>query len=157
MQNMDAENTHQVFDWLWSSGQISERDIALLPELGIKAVVNLAPPTSSNTLPGEAELITRQGLAYIQIPVDWNQPEPEQFVKFAALLNAFTGEKVWVHCAKNMRASTFVYLYRKHILGEDENQAAFPMREIWTPNQTWQDFIDQVAVIYSKPASMPDR
>ena len=31
---MDAENTHQVFEWLWSSGQLSERDIAALPALG---------------------------------------------------------------------------------------------------------------------------
>src|SRR5690242_12307824 len=68
---MDAENTHQVFDWLWSSGQLSERDILALPALGIEAVINLALPTSSNALPGEAELITRQGIAYVQIPVIW--------------------------------------------------------------------------------------
>ena len=39
---MDAENTHQVYDWLWTSGQLSQRDIASLPTLGIEAVVNLA-------------------------------------------------------------------------------------------------------------------
>ncbi|MGC8596075.1 MAG: hypothetical protein ACP5MI_10800, partial [Candidatus Kryptoniota bacterium] len=62
---MDPENTHQVFDWLWTSGQLSGKDIAYLPALGIEAVINLALPTSSNALPGEAELITRQGIAYI--------------------------------------------------------------------------------------------
>jgi len=43
---MDAENTHQVFDGLWSSGQPSERDIDRLPALGIEAVIHLALPTS---------------------------------------------------------------------------------------------------------------
>lgn len=35
---MEAENTHQVSDGLWSSGQLSERDIDRLPALGIEAV-----------------------------------------------------------------------------------------------------------------------
>jgi len=72
---MDAENTHQVFDWLWSSGQLSGQDIRRLPALGIEVVVNLALPTSSNALPGEAELVTREGLAYVQIPVEWEHPQ----------------------------------------------------------------------------------
>ena len=59
---MDAENTHQVYDWLWTSGQLSQRDIASRPALGIEAVVNLALPASSNALPGEAERVTGLGL-----------------------------------------------------------------------------------------------
>ena len=142
---MDAENTHQVFDWLWSSGQLSERDISSLPALGIEVVVNLALPTSSNALPGEAELITRQGVAYIQIPVEWEHPKPEQFSQFVGVLNAFAGRKVWVHCAKNMRVSAFIYLYRKLILLESEEGASFPMRAVWSPNETWQTFINRVS------------
>jgi protein tyrosine phosphatase (PTP) superfamily phosphohydrolase (DUF442 family) len=145
---MDAKNTHQVFNWLWTSGQLSESDISQLPALGIEAVINLALPTSSNALHGEAELITRQGLAYIQIPVEWEHPEPEQFIQFAGVLKAFAGRKVWVHCAKNMRVSAFIYLYRKHILRENEEQASFPMREIWHPNEIWQEFINRVAAMY---------
>ena len=140
---MDAENTHQVFDWLWSSGQLSERDICSLPALGIEVVVNLALPTSSNALPGEAELIARQGVAYVQIPVEWEHPKPEQFTQFVGVLNAFAGRKVWVHCAKNMRVSAFIYLYRKLVLLDSEEGASFPMREVWSPNQTWQAFINR--------------
>jgi len=125
--NMDAENTHQVFDWLWSSGQLSERDISSLPALAIKVIVNLALPTSSNALPGEAEFITRQGMAYVQIPVEWEDPKPEQFQQFVGVLNTFRGCKVWVHCAKNMRVSVFIYLYRKLVLGEGDREASFPM------------------------------
>jgi protein tyrosine phosphatase (PTP) superfamily phosphohydrolase (DUF442 family) len=146
---MDAENTYQVSDRLWSSGQLSERDIASLPALGIEVVVNLALPTSSNALAGEAELITRQGMAYIQIPVEWEDPRPEQFSQFVGVLNAFAGRKVWVHCAKNMRVSAFLYLYRKLVLLENEGDARFPMREIWNPNETWQAFIDRVSALHA--------
>jgi protein tyrosine phosphatase (PTP) superfamily phosphohydrolase (DUF442 family) len=146
---MDAENTYQVFDWLWTSGQLSERDIASLPTFGIEAVVNIALPTSSNALPGEAELVTRLGLTYVQIPVEWERPKAEQFAQFVGVLNAFSGRKIWVHCAKNMRVSAFIYLYRKHVLGEHDEQASFPMRAVWIPNEIWQAFITQVDVVHS--------
>jgi protein tyrosine phosphatase (PTP) superfamily phosphohydrolase (DUF442 family) len=138
---MDAENTHQVFDWLWTSGQLSERDIARLPELGIDAVINLALPTASNALTGEAEFITRQGITYIHIPVVWERPELHQLQQFFGTLRALAGRKVWVHCAKNMRVSAFIYLYRKLCLSESEDAAVHPMREVWVPNETWQAFI----------------
>ncbi len=141
---MDAENTHQVFDWLWSSGQLSEADILELPSKGVEVVVNLAPPTSSNALPGEAEKVTGQGLAYVQIPVDWERPDPQQFTQFVGVLDTFKGRNIWVHCAKNMRVSAFIYLYRKLVLDESEESASFPMREVWSPNETWQAFISRI-------------
>ena len=109
---MDAENTHQVFDWLWSSGQLSGRDIHALPALGIDVVVNLALPTSSNALPGEAERVTGESMAYVQIPVEWERPRPD----------------------------------RRLVLSESVEAASFPMREVWTPDETWQAFIDQALV-----------
>jgi protein tyrosine phosphatase (PTP) superfamily phosphohydrolase (DUF442 family) len=148
---MDAENTHQVFEWLWSSGQLSERDIAELPALGIEAVINLALPTSSNALAGEAELITRQGISYLQIPVLWEKPEQHQLQQFFGALSAFRDRKVWVHCAKNMRVSAFIYLYRRLRLGEAEETASHPMREVWAPNETWQAFIDDALKAHSGP------
>jgi protein tyrosine phosphatase (PTP) superfamily phosphohydrolase (DUF442 family) len=146
---MDAENTFRVFECLWTSGQLSERDILSLPSIGIEVVVNLALPTSPNALPGEAELITRQGLAYIQIPVEWEHPKPEQFAQFVGVLKAFPGRKFWVYCAKNMRASAFVYLYRKLVLAEDEEPSSFPMREVWRPNDIRKAFIDQACTVQS--------
>ncbi len=145
---MDAENTYQVFDWLWTSGQLSSADIQLLPEHGIEVVINLALPTSTNALPDEASRITGLGLVYIQIPVIWELPEPEQFTQFVGVMHAFKGRKIWVHCAKNMRVSAFIYLYRKYILLESEQDATFPMREIWQPDETWQEFIDLVGKRY---------
>jgi protein tyrosine phosphatase (PTP) superfamily phosphohydrolase (DUF442 family) len=139
---MDAENTWQVNDWLWTSGQLSERDISRLPLLNIAAVINLAMPTSSNALRGEAELITGRGMDYFHIPVVWEAPQLEQLLTFFNILDALKGRKVWVHCAKNMRVSAFIYLYRKLRLQEPEELAIFPMQVIWAPNETWQKFIN---------------
>lgn len=147
---MDAENTFQVFDWLWSSGQLSARDIDSLPALGFEAVVNLALPTSSNALPGEAELVTGRGMTYVHIPVVWERPEFAQLEQFLGTLQALEGRKVWVHCAMNMRVSAFLYLYRRLRLGEDHETASHPLREVWTPNETWQAFIGQAIGQYTQ-------
>ena len=141
---MDAVNKYKVFDWLWSSGQLSAADILKLPGLGIDLVINLALPTSANAMDNEASLVTGLGMAYVQIPVIWEQPKVEQFEQFAGVMGAFKGKKTWVHCAMNMRVSAFIYLYRKLVLGESEEVAAFPMRAIWQPDDTWQQFIDDV-------------
>jgi protein tyrosine phosphatase (PTP) superfamily phosphohydrolase (DUF442 family) len=138
---MEAENTYKVFDWLWTSGQLTEKDIHHLPELGIEVVINLGLPTSIKALPNEAVLVTGLGLTYIQIPVAWKHPESEQFRQFAGALQLYTGHNIWAHCAKNMRVSAFVYLYRLIFLQESEEVASFPMREIWQPDEVWQQFI----------------
>lgn len=152
---MDAENIHQVFDWLWSSGQLSEQDIESLPEIGVEAVVNLALPTSSNALRGEAERVTGHGMTYVQIPVSWERPELGQLEQFFGVLQSLKGRKVWVHCAMNMRVSAFLYLYRRVHLGEDHEAAMHPMRAVWIPNETWQAFIEQAISAY--PHGFPVR
>ena len=149
---MDAENTHQVFDWLWTSGQLSETDIATLPALGIECVVNLALPTSSNALPGEADYVTREGMSYIQIPVEWEAPELPQLIQFFGVLKAFEERKTWVHCAKNMRVSAFVLLYRTLCLGESFEASSHPLREVWVPNAIWQAFIEGALSHRTDPA-----
>jgi protein tyrosine phosphatase (PTP) superfamily phosphohydrolase (DUF442 family) len=141
---MDAVNTHQVFEGLWTSGQISLEDIQRLPGLGVEVVVNLALPGSPHALAGEAEQVTALGLSYVQIPVQWEAPDPAQFEQFVAVMRAFDGRRVWVHCALNMRVSAFVYLYRRLVLRQDEEAARHPMREVWEPNAVWQGFIETV-------------
>ena len=140
---MDAVNARLVFDDLWTSGQLSSADIQRLPGLGVAAVVNLALPTSSNALPGEAEEVTRLGLPYVHLPVPWEQPELAHLQQFFGVLDAFAGRRVWVHCALNYRVSAFVYLYRRLRRGESAEEASYPMRTIWKPNPVWQAFIEQ--------------
>jgi len=146
---LDAVNTVQIYDWLWTSGQLSETDIQQLPGLGFDTVINLALPTSTNALENEAELITNLHMNYFQIPVEWELPEVEQFLLFVKLLQALEGRKIWLHCAMNMRVSVFVYLYRKFILHESDGLARTQMDQIWLPNEIWQEFIHEVSKWFS--------
>lgn len=143
---MDAVNTFQVFDWLWTSGQLSENDIAALQKDGFTTVINLALPTSSNALKGEAEFVADLHMNYFNIPVEWELPEVEQFELCAGLLSELhgRGQKVWLHCALNMRVSAFVYLYRKLVCKQSEEEAVHPMVDIWVLNPVWQEFIEEV-------------
>lgn len=147
---MDAVNTYKVFDWLWTSGQLSAEDIGELPGLGIDTVINLATPTSTNALKNEAELITNLHLNYVQIPVEWELPEVEQFFLWSKFMQALDGHKIWVHCIMNMRVSAFIYLYRKFFLGEKEERARSLMDKIWTPNEIWHDYIQEISKQLSK-------
>lgn len=140
---MEAENVHRVFDWLWTSGQLSEHDIAGLPDLGIRNVVNLAPPSARNALPGEAELVAGIGLNYVHIPVPWEKPQLHHLRLFCSLVDAVRGEPTWIHCAKNMRVSAFVYLYRRLVLKESDEAALVPLKLVWEPNEVWSNFIEQ--------------
>jgi protein tyrosine phosphatase (PTP) superfamily phosphohydrolase (DUF442 family) len=147
---MDALNTYQVFDWLWTSGQLSEKDIAELPGLGIQTVINLATPDSPNALAGEADRVARLRINYFQIPVEWPLPEVDQFNQFVDLLQICRGQKIWLHCIKNMRVSVFIYLYRSLVLHESEADSIWLLKKIWTPDPTWQEFIDDVKASRSK-------
>ena len=142
---MDAVNIHQVFDWLWTSGQLSQGDVLALPDLGIEVVINLALPSSPNALPAMRPSWSLVW-AWPMCKFQWNGSTPyrSNLISLSGVLNAFAGRKIWLHCAMNMRVSAFVYLYRKLVLGEGEENATFPMRDIWQPNETWQQFIDRV-------------
>lgn len=98
VEDFDAEDVHQVFDWLWCSGQLSPNDITKLPGLGVVAVVNLAPPTASSAVLGEAALVTGLDMAYIQIPVEWEALTLRQLQQFFGVLDGYQGNKVWLHC-----------------------------------------------------------
>lgn len=143
---------YQVFDWLWTSAQLSETDIEKLPARGIETVINLALPTSSPALPGEADYVTREGISYIQIPVEWEHPELQQLIAFFGVLKAFEGRRIWVHCAKNMRVSAFIFLYRRLCMEEAEAASSHPLQDIWVPNEIWQGFIEHAWSLRAEPA-----
>ena len=109
----------------------------------MRNVINLALPSSTYALKGEAELVTGLGLNYIHLPVTWEAPEIAQLRRFFLILQSLEEEPTWVHCARNMRVSAFVFLYRRLCLGESEDAASYPLREVWEPNPIWEAFISE--------------
>lgn len=129
-------------DAIATSGQPTAAQFAAIQQAGYEVVINLALPTSTGAIANEAELVTGLGLTYIAIPVLWETPQPSDFEQFCAAMQAHAHQKVYVHCAANMRVSAFMYLYRVLVLGTDPAIAATSLHQIWQPNPTWQQWID---------------
>lgn len=137
-------NFYQVNDKLATSGQPAHADFELMAQAGYQAVINLALPTSERAIAEEGALVAQNGMLYFHIPVVWEAPQLAEVQLFFALMQLLVAKKVWVHCALNYRVSCFVYLYQKHVLGLPNEQARYPMDEIWHPTGAWQNLIDQV-------------
>ena len=140
-KKLDAENTLVISENIWTSGQLSAKDIQQLPQLSVRTIINLALPTASNALAGEAELVTGLGINYFQIPVPWEKPEAHHLQLFFHLMDANKGNVTWVHCAKNMRVSSFNYLYRRLRLQQSDAECLPQLHAIWQPNEIWSNFI----------------
>ena len=127
---------------LITAGQPLESQFKAIREAGFNAVVNLALPTSTGALPNEGSLVTALGMAYVQLPVDFNAPSSADFRAFSGVMEAFSERRIFVHCAANMRVSAFVFLYRVLRCGTAEADAKRDLDAIWEPDQVWQKFID---------------
>lgn len=125
-------NFQTVSDRLASSGQIAYDQVPLLREQGYEVVVNLAIADEERNA-REGFFVTREGLTYIHIPVDWNEPTLSDVELFFDVMEANAGRKVYVHCFANMRASAFVYMYRTLVEGVPEAEARATMNEVWDP------------------------
>lgn len=80
-------------------------------------------------------------MRYFNIPVDFASPRKEDFERFARIMRENREKRVFVHCQMNLRASSFVFLYRVTELGEDPDQAFDDVARVWQPNAPWRQFI----------------
>jgi protein tyrosine phosphatase (PTP) superfamily phosphohydrolase (DUF442 family) len=113
-------------------------------------VVNLALRESLNAIPHEKQIVEERGMEYVHIPVLWENPTLDDFTHFLNAMESNAGKQIFVHCAANMRVSAFMYLYRLLREGVSEEQAKANLHQIWTPNETWQNFIQQVTEHYKR-------
>lgn len=130
---------------LLTAGQPWPEQFAMLQQSGIEAVINLAAPGSPNFLTDEAARWQALGIRYLAMPIPWEQPSREQVAAFFAAMDALGEQQVLVHCALNMRASAFIYLYRVLRRSEAPAAAAADLHAIWHPNPVWQALIDELA------------
>jgi ribosomal protein L11 methyltransferase len=134
----------RISETLHTAGQPQREHFPLLARDGYEAVINLAMPASSNFLKDEAELCAQNGLRYTHIPVEWTQPTRENLDQFFALMKQLEGRKILLHCALNMRVSSFVFLHRVIGLGETVEVASQDLRRIWNPDEVWSAFMQQM-------------
>lgn len=129
---------------LATAGQPTIAQFTDIKNAGYRVVINLALPTSEGAIANEREIVEALGLQYVHIPVSWDRPAIADFEQFSTTMQTQAEQSIFVHCAKNMRVSVFVYLYRRLYEHIDEVQANADLQKIWQPNETWQNFINEV-------------
>jgi protein tyrosine phosphatase (PTP) superfamily phosphohydrolase (DUF442 family) len=139
-----APNIVVISPRLTTSGQPSAPALAMLAAQGFEAVIYLAPPTVVDAVRDEQAIVERQGLAYVNIPIKFTDPTEADFDAFVAALSRLHDRKVLVHCQVNLRASSFVFLYRV-VIGKEPPEAAYDaVMQVWTPQGPWRALIAAV-------------
>ena len=140
-------NFQFVHEHLMTSGQPTTEQLKQIKEYGVDTIINLAFTDANPHLEHEDKICAELGLNYIQIPILWDTPADDQCLFVLDLVAHLVQEKmVWVHCAKNMRVSSLIYLYRQYFMDMDMPTAQELMHQIWEPNETWTGLIHAVAL-----------
>lgn len=135
-------NYRAVNDRLATSGQPTQPQIEAIAASGFNVIINLALHDDPRySLPDEAGLVRSCGLEYVHIPVQFKAPRPEDLTTFFAAMDAHVSDKVWVHCAANMRVTAFLGLYRRIRQGWSDDEAFALMRDVWQPDEVWSSFM----------------
>jgi len=137
---------------LGTAGQPTEEQYPAIAAAGYRTVVNLALPTSTGALPDEAGLAARLGLAYVPIPINFEAPDVPSALRLFGVLDEHRGRRLFVHCAANYRVSALVYAYRVARLGMPREAAAVDLARLWTPNETWARYIEDVIAAAAAPS-----
>jgi protein tyrosine phosphatase (PTP) superfamily phosphohydrolase (DUF442 family) len=137
-------NWRRLDERITTSGQPTEPQLAGLHDLGVRHVINLGLHSHEKALPDEAASLSRLGMNYIHIPVDFKNPTEQDFTRFCTAMGELRDAPVHVHCIANYRVSAFFYRYRRDVLGVDEAKARAEMEQVWkTPDRVWQGFISR--------------
>jgi protein tyrosine phosphatase (PTP) superfamily phosphohydrolase (DUF442 family) len=144
MNGLNAiRNFLQLEERLATSGMPRPDDFHTVRQSGFDVVINLAMPTSDNALANEGDLVTRAGMTYVHIPVNFESPQAGDFNRFANMMETLQDQRVYVHCAANMRVSAFVFLYRVLRGRKPRADAEHDLKRIWNPEGVWRQFIDE--------------
>ncbi len=135
-------NFLQLDEHLATSGMPRPDDFNAIGESGYNLVINLAMPTSDNAMANEGDLVARAGMTYIHIPVNFESPQRTDFERFANIMDLFAKQRVYVHCAANMRVSAFIFLHRVLRGEKSRADAERDLKRIWDPDGVWRKFIN---------------
>lgn len=138
---LHAPNVVVIAERLVTSGQPRAEALAGLAAQGYGAVVYLAPPTVSDAVSGEADILRRQGLEFVNVPIDFGKPTAADFEAFTVAMGRLRERKLLVHCQVNFRASSMTFLWRV-IVGRERPETAYEaVARVWSPDATWKAFM----------------
>ena len=140
---------------LITGGQPNKESFKKLSNKGVAVVINLLP-SHQNIIKNEEFLVAENNMDYIYIPVEWDNPKETDFNSFVIAMKKHQGEKIFIHCARNMRVSAFIYLYRVLHDNFSKEKAKESMEKIWKPSGTWKKFIEKILNISTVHSRNPD-
>ncbi len=137
-------NFRQYSDTFASAGQPTEEQFSAVAQAGYERVVYIAFTSNPNALPDADQIVKGLGMEYMQVPVAFDNPLPDDFYAFADSMQRNTDKKTLLHCQVNARATAFSFLYR--VIYDDVSvaDAKADMNTVWQPNEVWRDFIFEV-------------
>jgi protein tyrosine phosphatase (PTP) superfamily phosphohydrolase (DUF442 family) len=141
LSRLDAPNIVPISASLTTSGQPSAGALAQMGGLGVGGVIYLAPESVASAVAGEGEILARQGVRYVNIPIPFDYPTMADFETFRSAMARLADRPVWVHCQINLRASSMVFLHRV-IVGHEPPELAYEaVVKVWSPDGPWHRFI----------------
>ena len=135
-------NYHRVNDRLVTGGHLLDDGTATLKGQGVEVVIDLR----DNSPSGEKERFAEQGIEWINIPVEWRDPQKADFDRFSEAMRKYQDDHVLVQCGANYRASAMTYLYQIVVEKVPEDDAREDLYAVWDPddNDTWREYIDDI-------------
>jgi protein tyrosine phosphatase (PTP) superfamily phosphohydrolase (DUF442 family) len=137
-----------------SAAQPDKDWLGKVKEMKYDVVVNLAPPQSQGSIGNEGGIVGAQGVTYVNIPVNFQNPTAEDFRFFSEVMKANAGRRVFVHCQANLRGSSFSFLYRVIHENADTREALAKLQGIWNPDPAWHKFIEETLAASGKKVEM---
>ena len=137
-------NYRQYDEMFASAGQPTREQFSYIANQGFERIVYIAFTNNRNALPDEDQIVKGLGMEYMQVPVDFSNPLPDEFYAFADSMQRNTGKKTLLHCQVNARATAFSFLYRVIYGDTPIFEAKADMNTVWQPDQVWRDFIFEV-------------
>ncbi|MGB6329519.1 MAG: protein tyrosine phosphatase family protein [Halarcobacter sp.] len=134
-------NYIKINDNISSSGQPTKEQFEEIAKDNYEIIINLSSDNSENKLENEDEILSKLGLIYIHLPVDFLSPTKKNLKDFIEILSFFSEKKVWVHCIMNYRVSAFMYVYHKYILKTPFENINLEVFEKWSPDEKWQEIM----------------
>ena len=142
--NQSYESTYRylkIDDRISTSGQPTAAQFASIKGENFDAVINLSPTDAISAIKDQAEILEALGLDYVHIRVDFDNPSAVAFEHFALEMTNRAEQRIWIHCAANLRVAAFLYRYRVSVLGWSEPEAAIDLDRIWSPSSIWSRFL----------------
>ena len=96
-------NFRQYSDRFASAGQPTREQFQDIANQGFERVVYIAFTNNPNALPDADQVAKELGMEYMQVPVDFSNPLPDEFYAFADSMERNRDKTSVLHCQVNAR------------------------------------------------------